>query len=79
MAVIKTTFGEGGAGLNPRGTGTPTLATSLRDVADDLAGVKATEITSPDASDLASAITLVNEIKAALNALYAYTVKTTKG
>jgi hypothetical protein len=35
MSAIKTTFGEGGTGLQP-GHGTPSLATALRDVADDL-------------------------------------------
>lgn len=79
MAAIKTTFGEGGSGLSPRGQGTPTLATALREIADDLAGLKVAEITSADATDLASAITLVNEIKTALNAIYAYTITTTKG
>jgi hypothetical protein len=73
MAVIGTEFGSGGAGLNPNGsTGTPTLAAILRDIADDLGD--RTGILSADATDLASAITLVNEIKTALN----LTVRTTK-
>jgi len=37
MAEINSRFGFGGANLNPGGTGKPTLATVLRDVADDLA------------------------------------------
>lgn len=41
MANIKTSFGSGGANLAPGGTnGTPSLATALRDVADDLAAVR---------------------------------------
>lgn len=40
MAAIPTTFGEGGANLSPRGNGTPTLATALRDVATDLSALK---------------------------------------
>jgi hypothetical protein len=37
MATIKTTFGSGGSGLTPnKSVGTPSLATALRDVADDL-------------------------------------------
>ncbi len=40
MAAITTEFGTGGANLTPNDSaGTPTLATALRDVADDLAGV----------------------------------------
>ena len=36
MATIKTTFGTGGANMVPGGAqGTPTLATALRDAADD--------------------------------------------
>lgn len=42
MATIKTTFGEGGANVAPKGAqGTPDLATVLRDIADDLAMLKA--------------------------------------
>mgnify|MGYP001606871411 CR=1 FL=1 len=41
MATILTTFGSGGANLVPGGTGgSPSLATSLRDAADDLATIK---------------------------------------
>jgi len=42
MAVIKENFGEGGANLVPEGAqGSPTLAEVLRDIADDLAMLKA--------------------------------------
>jgi len=41
MAAIKTTFGSGGSGLTNAGQGTPTLATALRDVAGDLAALRA--------------------------------------
>ena len=37
MAEITVRFGDGGANLNPAGTGKPTLATVLREIADDLA------------------------------------------
>lgn len=40
MATIKTKFGEGGANMAPAGTGEPTLAGALRDVADDLANLR---------------------------------------
>ena len=79
MAAIKESFGTGFAGLSPTGAGTPTLAGALRDIADDLANGKSASIVSADASDLATAITLVNEIKDALNAVLAITILTTKG
>jgi len=42
MAAIRTDFGQGGANLAPGGaSGTPDLATTLRDIADDLATFKA--------------------------------------
>ena len=66
MSAITTNFGVGGANLTPGGSaGTPTLADALRDIADDLGD--RTGIVSADASDLGTAITLVNEIKVALN------------
>ena len=78
MAEIKLDNFAGGAGIQET-HGTPGLAVALRDVADDLVLVQATTIASPDASDLASAITLVNEIKAALNVIAGSTISTTKG
>lgn len=66
MAVIPKSLGAGGAHLSPNGsTGEPSLLEILNGVADDLASRSG--ITSPDATDLPTAITLVNEIKAALN------------
>ena len=69
MAAIKTNFGQGGVGLQPQ-HGLPNLATALRDVADDLTALNSDigVIASADAIDLPTAITLVNEIKAAINA-----------
>lgn len=68
MAEIPSDFGVGGSGTAPRGGhGKPSLVTILNDIADDLAEIG--PIASADASDLGTAITLVNEIKAALNAL----------
>lgn len=41
MATILSTFGEGGKNINPgAANGTPSLATALRDIADDLATTK---------------------------------------
>jgi len=78
MTTIKTNTFDAGAGI-AAGHGEPTLANTFRDVADDLAAVQPTAIASPDASDLATAITLVNEIKAALNVNAGHTVLTVKG
>ena len=44
MATITTSFGDAGRNLG-EGCGTPTLATALRDVADDLAAIR-TSITT---------------------------------
>jgi hypothetical protein len=78
MAAIKTSFGSGGRGLTPKGgSGSPSLATVLRGIATDLATVKIPTVTSPDATDLATAITLVNEIKTKLNVIAAATLGTT--
>jgi hypothetical protein len=41
MAAIDTRFGAGGKNLQPGGSnGKPTLALALRDIADDLAGIR---------------------------------------
>ena len=40
MATILASFGSGGAGLAPNQGTSPDLATILRDIADDLAGVQ---------------------------------------
>lgn len=89
MATIKTTFGSGHANLAPGGAqGEPTLAQALRDVADDLAGIKpaaivaATIAACPDPPTAAWGETvrsLVNEIKTSLNASAGTTLKTIKG
>ncbi len=80
MATITERFGSGGANVVPGGAGgQPTLAETLRDVADDLAALQTPAIASPDAADLPSAITLVNELKAKLNAIHAAVLKTVKG
>ena len=81
MATILATFGSGGAGLTPSGSsGSPSLATILRDIADDLGGTRiSAAVAAPNASDLATAITLVNEIKTKLNAARAYSLLTIKG
>ena len=70
-SAVKSNYGEGGAGLSTSNALHPPIANILRDLIDDVAGAGGTPavITSADASDLATAITLVNEIKAALNAV----------
>ena len=81
MAAITPDFGYGGANLVPHlSGGEPSLAAALRDVADDFTGLQVAAIVSADATDLASAQTLVNEIKAAINAtaVGTYTLLTTK-
>lgn len=97
MATIKTTFGKGT--LNSDAS--PPIATVIRDIADDIAGTSAASPVTANsavtavvnATDLASALTLVNDIKAKYNAAVAlinelktnmvaaraYTVKTVKG
>jgi hypothetical protein len=65
----------------PKGAqGEPDLAKTLREIADDLAGLKSAQITTTDAGGTYTATeqALINEMKAALNALYAYVIKTTK-
>jgi hypothetical protein len=80
MTTINEDFGAGGANLTPlKGHGEPTLAQSLRDIADDLDGLQVATIASPDATDLATVITLANEMKGALNTLAAVVLKTIKG
>ena len=81
MAAIAINFGTGGANLVPgRSGGVPTLADALRDVADDLLGTQVAAIVAANAVDLATALTLVNEIKTKLNltAVGTYVLKTTK-
>jgi hypothetical protein len=80
MAKIPPDFGTGGSGLTPGGSTTgPDLATVARDIADDLATVKGTATAVADANDLASAIALVNDLKAKHNAVAGAVLKTTKG
>lgn len=65
MATIKTTYNSGGSDQIPAQGNANALATVLRELVDD--NLRANAIASADATDLATAITLVNEIKAALN------------
>ena len=78
MAVITKEFGSGGRGLTPN-TGNVSLATALRDICADLAGLKPAAVASANATDLATAITLVNEIKTRMNAVNGYTLLSTAG
>lgn len=86
--VIKGSFGEGGSQLTPGAAGTPSLATVLRGIADDLAGIKTATIAAPalaaftdppSAAEMALLRTLVNEIRAAIIASAATTINTVKG
>lgn len=81
MAAISKQFGSGGANLAPGGSaGKPSLAEALRDVADDLAALKPTVVAAADAGAAYGAAeqTLLNELKAKVNALAAVVLKTTK-
>lgn len=74
MPAVKEDQFSGGGKLTPNDSaGKDDLATILRSLIDD--NLRANAIASPDATDLASAITLVNEIKTALNVA----LTTTKG
>ena len=72
MATIKISFGKGTLNTDAA----PPIATVLRDIADDLAGVRVASPTTADsaatavanATDLATALTLVNDLKAKYNA-----------
>lgn len=78
MAAIKKDQYAGGRRLS-RGGARPgaDLAATLRDAAADLAGIRPATIVAANATDLATAITLANELKTAINAARAYTLKTT--
>jgi hypothetical protein len=75
MAEISKRFGEGGANLVPQESGgVPSLATVLRDIADDLAGVQGSTVVAaalgaftdpPSAAEMALLRTLVNELRSA--------------
>ncbi len=79
MSAIPERFGSGGGNISPdQGSRDGNIATALRDIADDLAVVQSPVIASPDATDLPSAITLLNEIKGVLNVIAGTAIKTTK-
>jgi hypothetical protein len=81
MAAISKHFGSGGANVAPGGSaGQPALADVLRDVADDLGSFRGTPVVATDAGDTygANEKTLLNELKAKVNALAAVVLKTTK-
>ncbi len=79
MILIRSDYGEGGAGVGAtKSAQHERIALVLRGLVDnDLARTTAT-ITSPDATNLATAQTLVNEIKASLNAASAAALEVTK-
>lgn len=61
MTAIKTTFGEGGANLPPAAAGgSPDLATTLREIADDLAALRAAIVAITAKLDLDAGVTDVN-------------------
>jgi len=59
-------------------SGAATMREILEEVADDLAALQPAVLASAAAVDLATAITLVNEIKGALNATAGATIKTVR-
>lgn len=79
MSAIKIDHFAGGRNLNA-GHGKPEdhLAQALRDVADDLAAVQSPTITAIAATDLASVLTLANELRTNAIANEAVVIKTTK-
>ncbi len=80
MATIKTNFGVGGANIPPSGAGgTPTIAQTLRDIADDLSGIQPAESVAPAAVDLATVLVLAEELRTIINAVEAVTLLTIKG
>lgn len=89
MTIITTRFGEGGAPMVPEGCDSqPSLQQTLRDIADDLAGVKPATIVAPallaftdppSAAEMALLRTLVNEMRAAMITSGGTTLKTVKG
>jgi len=88
MAAISTRFGSGGSNLTPNGSsGAPSLAGALRDVADDIAGMKGIAVVGgalpaftdpPSAAEMAALRALVNELRLTQVNRAAYTVLTTK-
>ena len=79
MILIRSDYGEGGAGIGAtKSAQHERIALVLRGLIDDIAGSKAAEITTADATDLPTAIALVNDIKAKLNAVEAAELKVGK-
>jgi hypothetical protein len=79
MAVIRSSFGSGGANLAPGGAaGTPTLAEVLGDVADDLAALQPAAIVAPEAGAVYGPAeqALLNELRQTINALAAVVLRT---
>lgn len=75
MATIKATFGEGGKNLHPgNANATPSLATVLRDIADDIEAIRAAQQALATKLNADAGVTDTN---------YAYvasgTIKTKKG
>lgn len=77
MTIIKTNFGEGLAGITPKGSGEPTLATTLREVADDFETVRATINAVNAKLDLDAGVTDTDY--AALHDIATGGIKTKKG
>lgn len=88
MAAISRSFGEGGANITPGdSSGKPSLTDALRDIADDLGGIKGATVTAPalaaftdppSAAEMALLRTLVNELRAAQITRFGVTLLTTK-
>ena len=78
MIEIRRDYAEGGAGISTKSAQHERLANVLRGLVDNDVARTTAEITSPDATDLAEALTLVNEIKAALNTASAAALEVVK-
>jgi hypothetical protein len=77
MAEIKEDYGTGGANVAPGGSaGTPDLATTLRDIADDLAELRTQNIALLAKLDAEDVIDMDTDYESSLTPA---ALKTTKG
>ncbi len=79
MTTIKTNSWGGTGALVGTGKSTPDMNETFRDVAEDLVGIQSAMSQSATAIDLATVITLANELQTLINITAQYNVKTQKG
>lgn len=78
--TVKANFNSGGSNATPgNSAGNPSIATVLRGLITDIGAVRVATVTSTNASDLATAITLVNEIKTKINSAAAVSATVVSG